>query len=178
MAQELDPTKDHLSEGLDRRGQFDRAIAVLGMMLQRYPDDGYLHMSLYRDYVKRGMYEEAMLHLDRVWTLFGFPHVAVEVRRARAVSGYRGAMRESAKALERLMSTKQDFTPVNIAEFYATLGDKDRAFYWLEQAYVLHDIGMASTDLGLERLNMEFLLDPLRSDPRFKDLVRRVGLPP
>ena len=53
----------------------------------------------------------------------------------------------------------------------------DRAFYWLEQAYSHRDTHGASTDLGLERLNMEFLLDPLRSDPRFKDLVRRIGLP-
>ena len=54
---------------------------------------------------------------------------------------------------------------------------KDRAFYWLEQAYAHHDIGIASTDVGLEMLNTDFLLNPLRSDPRFKDLLRRIGLP-
>jgi hypothetical protein len=74
------------------------------------------------------------------------------------IPGYRGALLESAKAFERLMSTKEAFAPVNIAEFYATLGDKGRAFYWLEQAYVRHDMGMASTDVGLDELNAEFLL--------------------
>jgi hypothetical protein len=80
--------------------------------------------------------------------------------------------------LECLVATKQAFIPFNLAEVYATLGDKDRAFYGLEQAYSHHDIVAASTDLGLERLNTEFLLEPLRSDPRFKDLLRRMGLPP
>jgi hypothetical protein len=67
--------------------------------------------------------------------------------------------------------------PGNVAEFYATLGDKDRAFYWLEEAYARHDLEMASTDACLEVLNWDFRFDPLRSDRRFKDLLRRVGLP-
>jgi hypothetical protein len=76
-----------------------------------------------------------------------------------------------------MIAAHQLFTPVNLADIYAALGDKERAFYWLEQAYAQHDERFAAGDLGLERLNMEYLLDPLRSDPRFKDLVRRVGLP-
>ena len=86
-------------------------------------------------------------------------------------------MREYAKELEHLHATKQIFLPVNLAGVYTTLGDKDRAFYWLEQAYTYRDIPIASTDLGLSSLNIDFLLSPLRSDLRFKDLVRRVGLP-
>ena len=81
------------------------------------------------------------------------------------------------KGWEHLWATHQAFLPINFAEVETTLGDKDRAFYWLEQAYTHHDIEIASTDVGLEALNTDFLLNPLRSDPRFKDLVRRVGLP-
>lgn len=177
IAQELDPASDYLSYALDDRRQIDRAIAMHQMMLKRSPDDGYVHVQLFRDYARNGMHQEAMLHLERTWTLFGYPQVTAEVRRARAVSGYRGAIGESAKAMEHLMATNQAFLPVNIAELYAILGDRDRAFYWLEQSYARHDIGTVSTDVGLEQLNTEFLLDPLRSDPRFKDLVHRVGLP-
>ena len=65
-----------------------------------------------------------------------------------------------------------------MAEVYATLGDKDRAFYWLEQAYSHRDIHAASTDIPIEAITMCFLLDPLRSDPRYGDLLRRSGLPP
>jgi tetratricopeptide (TPR) repeat protein len=177
IAQELDPNHDHLSDALDRRGQHDRAIAMLQMMLKRYPDDGYLHSALFRDYVKTGMYKEAIEEVEHVFSLFGLPEVAARIHHAFVVYGYRGAMRQFAKELEYLAATKQMFVPVNLAEVYATLGDKDRAFYWLEQSYSHHDLELSSTDLGLERLNMEFLLDPIRPDPRFKDLVRRVGLP-
>jgi TolB-like protein/DNA-binding winged helix-turn-helix (wHTH) protein/Tfp pilus assembly protein PilF len=176
IAQELDPNNDHLSDALDRQGQHERAIAMLQMMLKRYPDNGYLHLSLYRDYVKKGMHKEAIQELEKTANLFGFPKPASRIHHAFVSSGYRGAMRQFAWELEDLAATKQAFVPVNLAEVYATLGDKDRAFYWLEQAYADRDLHAASTDLGLERLNTEFLLDPLRSDPRFQDLVRRVGL--
>jgi TolB-like protein/DNA-binding winged helix-turn-helix (wHTH) protein/tetratricopeptide (TPR) repeat protein len=178
IAQELDPNDDHLSDPLSRRGQHDRAIAMLQLMLQRYPDNGYLHLSLYRNYVKNGMHNEAIQELEKTLSLFGFPELASRIHRSFISSGYQGAMRRCADELESLAATKQMFVPVNLAEVYAALGDKDRAFYWLEQAYAHRDLHAASTDLGLERLNIEFLLDPLRSDPRFKDLVRRIGLPP
>jgi TolB-like protein/DNA-binding winged helix-turn-helix (wHTH) protein/Tfp pilus assembly protein PilF len=178
IAQELDPNNDHLSDAFDRRGQHAHAIAMLQIMLKRYPDNGYLHMSLYRDYVENGMHKEAVQELEKTLSLFGFPELASRIHRSFVSSGYRGAMQRCAEELESLAATKQVFVPVNLAEVYAALGDKDRAFYWLEQAYAHRDLHAASTDLGLERLNTEFLLDPLRSDPRFKDLVRRVGLSP
>jgi len=177
IAQELDPSYDHRTDNLARRGQHEQAIAIEEMMLRRNPDNGMEHVLIYREYMRKGMYEEATKHLDEVSILFGVPEIAAESRRARAVSGYRGAIRASLKGWEHLWATHQAFLPVNFAELNAALGDKDRAFYWLEQAYAHHDIGIASTDVGLERLNNDFLLNPLRSDPRFRDLVRRVGLP-
>jgi hypothetical protein len=58
----------------------------------------------------------------------------------------------------------------HIASLYADLGDKDQAFQWLNTAY-------QERDTFLVNLKTDFLLDPLRSDPRFAELVRRVGLP-
>jgi hypothetical protein len=57
-----------------------------------------------------------------------------------------------------------------IASLYADLGDKDQAFRWLNTAYQERDEGLVS-------LRTYFLLDPLRSDARFAELVRKVGLP-
>jgi hypothetical protein len=65
--------------------------------------------------------------------------------------------------------------PGVLAEIYATLGDKDRAFYWLEHAYQhKYNLGF---DGGLLWLKGNQFYGPLRADPRFADLVRRVGLP-
>jgi hypothetical protein len=56
-----------------------------------------------------------------------------------------------------------------IADLYADLGDKEQAFRWLRTAYQERD------SLLLLGLKTDFLLDPLRSDPRFAELVRKVG---
>jgi hypothetical protein len=61
-------------------------------------------------------------------------------------------------------------SPYEIATLYSNLGDKERAFKWLDAAY-------EDRDIGLMRLKTDFLLDPLRSDPRLTELVRKVGLP-
>jgi TolB-like protein/DNA-binding winged helix-turn-helix (wHTH) protein len=175
VAQTLDPSFDHFSDALERQGLFDRAIDMELMLLKRYPHDGYLHVELTRLYLKQGMYKEAYFHMNQAAMAYGFPENPT--RADHDISDYRRAIRDSLRDYEVLITTHQAFIPMNLAEVYAALGDKDRAFYWLEWAYAQHDLGVASGDLHLERLNLEYLLDPIRSDPRFKDLVRRVGLP-
>ena len=58
-----------------------------------------------------------------------------------------------------------------IAASYAELGDSERAFEWLNIAYQEHDEWLLS-------LRTERSFDPIRSDPRFAELMRKVGLPP
>jgi len=182
IAFELDPNNADLfnftlSCGLDTRGEYDRAIAIYQMFLKRDPNNGFTHLGLARDYLRKGMYKEAMPHLEQFWTLFGFPDVAAGVHRALVTSGYRGAILESAKATEHLIASRQAYVPVAAAEFYATGGDKERAFYWLEQAYSHRDFLAAGSDDPVGTISEDLLLEPLRSDPRYKDLLRRVGLP-
>jgi len=176
-AQTLDPGSDHLSDVLERQGQFDRLIDRQQELLKFHPNDGQVHLELFRLYLRKGMYKQASFHLEQAANLFNFPESAAAMRHARAVAGDRSAIRVGLRAWEHAFSTHQIFAPVNLTGVNAALGDTDRAFYWLEQAYDHRDIGFVADDMGLERLNMDFLLDPLRSDPRFKDLVRRVGLP-
>ena len=170
IALELDPNNVELfdydvSSGLELRGEYDRAIAIFQMFLKRDPDNGYTQLAIARGYMKKEMYNEAVPHLEQFWRLFGFPDVSVEEHRALETSGYRGAILESARALEQLIATRQAFGPVTIAEFYATIGNKERAFYWLEQAYAQHDVLIPAliTHLGSSRRSLSLDLSaPIR----------------
>jgi len=84
-------------------------------------------------------------------------------------AGPKGALSKGieARLVERMGGY---FSAYRIAVLYADLGDKDQAFRWLNTAY-------QERDAGLVALKTDFLLDPIRSDPRFAELVRKVGLP-
>jgi adenylate cyclase len=158
IAQELDPNEDHLSQILEMRGEHERAIEVLQRMVDLHPDDGVNPYDLYRTYAAIGMHQEAIQELAKACTLFGWSEIAANLHHAFTVSGYQGAMREWAKQLEHLQATDKAFLPENLAYTYLALGDRDRAFYWLEQAYkhrekVSHDYGLTilQTDPSLIR---------------------------
>jgi eukaryotic-like serine/threonine-protein kinase len=176
IAQGLEPTRDHLSLITYLRGEHDRAIELLLKQVESHPDDGWGHVTLHRWFAVKGMYKESVQEMEKGLTLYGFREMETHVHRAFATSGYKGAMQEAAKQFEHLHATNQIFWPMTLAQLYAGLGDKDRAFYWMEQAYKYRD--RIGGDFGLEFVRLEPMLDPLRSDPRYKDLIRRVGLPP
>jgi len=83
-----------------------------------------------------------------------------------------GQTAEAMKAIARLQDQvrKNGVGRYEIALIYTGLGKKQEAFQWLEEAYQTHDV-------GLIYLKIDPCLDPLRPDPRFEDLIRRVGLP-
>jgi tetratricopeptide (TPR) repeat protein len=89
---------------------------------------------------------------------------------AYAVSGDKD---EACKVLEKLkeISTQRDVAPHNAAVIYSRLGDKDAAFDWLDRAF-----NERSYLLGVY-LNTDSRLDNLRSDPRFRELHRKMNLP-
>ena len=176
IAQRLDPFDDDSAVGLYFARDYDGSIAMLRMMLQRDPNVGMWRCDLFPDYAMKGMYKESIQELEHCYALFGASEAAANIRRAFEVSRYYGAIRQWAKEIEQLQATHQAFLPGNLAEAYAILGDKDRAFYWLEQAYEHRE--MVSFDGGVFFLSAEPMYDPLRSDPRFKELERRVGLQP
>jgi TolB-like protein/Flp pilus assembly protein TadD len=176
LAQELDPNADHLSNILCWRGEYDRAIEIFQRIAASHPDDGMAHYSLYRAYAQKGAHEEAVEELVKAANLFGMSDLASNLKRVFAASGWRGAMRQFAKDMETLQAAGLEFVPENLAVAYVALGDKDRAFYWLQQGYDHRE--MVSHDWGVMILKVDPLLVPLRSDPRYKDLLRRMGLPP
>jgi tetratricopeptide (TPR) repeat protein len=95
---------------------------------------------------------------------------------AKASIGYAYAKSGKADEARKIISelaeaSKLDEPPLTIAAIYASLGDKDTAFEWLEKAY-------AARGSRIIDINKDPMLDELRSDPRFQDFLRRLSLAP
>jgi len=89
-------------------------------------------------------------------------------------AGYRkGKLKGACTAIIELRKNKsrtEYISPYEIATSYALMGDRDQAFDWLEKAF-------KERSTGLEYIKSEDFFDGLRSDPRYSDLLRRMGLP-
>jgi tetratricopeptide (TPR) repeat protein len=112
------------------------------------------------------MYEEAIRNFQK---LGDHPHALGHMGNAYARWGKVAEARALIPRLEEHVRTNA-VGWYETALVYAGLGEKDEAFAWLEKPY-------KARDKGLTYLKIDPCLDPLRSDPRFEDLVRRVGLP-
>jgi len=175
IAQELDPNQDHLADPLYVRGQFDRAIALRQKTALRDPGLGYNHYALAMNYAQKGMFNQFVLEMGKAGTLFGMPEIGGRLQHAYDQSGGQAALRQWAKELERYAAKGELYLPRDLAELYATLGDKDRAFHWLEEYRQHHQIATAQVG-GCFKCDP--WLAPVRSDPRFSDFLRRIGMPP
>jgi len=183
VAQTLDPNPDHLPwatdlpEALIRRGDYDQAIKLLLQIEEAYPNDGQTHVNLSESYGRKGMYSESIRELGRACALYGHPEIQTRLDRAYRRSGYRGALKQWAKEIEQLQDTKQAYMPVYLATVYAKYGEIDRAFYWLEQGYRFRNNFGLGTNLA-NWLKAEPWPKAMLNDPRYSDLLRRVGFPP
>lgn len=175
IAQELDPNQDHLSTALYRRGEYDRAIELALKKAESHPEDGVNHWFLSEIYAQKGLYKKWDQEVEKALIWFDLPQAANRIHRAFVTAGYRGALLQDARELERLIAEKQAYFPGVLAEVYAKLGDKDKAFYWLGQGVENLQMTVSEPLLGYEYAEPGFA--SLRSDPRLKDLHRRMGLP-
>ena len=175
IAQELDPIQDHLADPLYNRGQFDRAIEIRQKIGLRDPGGFYNHYALAMIYGRKQMFKEFVVEMGAAATLVGMPEVAGRLQHAYDQSGGQGALREWTKELEHFAVSKELYLPGNLAVLYADLGDRDRSFYWLEQYRQHHDLATAETTCCF-KTNPSFA--PIRSDPRFSEFLRHVGLQP
>jgi TolB-like protein/DNA-binding winged helix-turn-helix (wHTH) protein len=186
IAQHLDPNPDSadqvsfLADAMASRGDCDHAMELAARVLESQPGDAQTHLLLSGCYKDKHMYREAIEELGRHAALWGYPEVEPHLRRAFAVSGYTGALRQYVQDIEQLQATQRLYIPTYLAEQYLELGDKDRAFHWLEEAYTLRNSRRSpcSMDppptgtLGAMRRDPRY-----SSDPRFLDLLRRIRFP-
>jgi adenylate cyclase len=168
LAQSFDPENDHMAHAFYWTRQFDRAIALYQSQARLRPSDFWPHYQLANIYALMGKNENAISEWQKMGTVLEYNDISADIGRAYQTDGYKNALRVFTRELEGV-SRKASFIPSwFIASIYGYMGNEDRAFAWLEKAYDARD--------GMESLN-EPMWDPLRPDPRFKDLVRRVGLP-
>jgi TolB-like protein/DNA-binding winged helix-turn-helix (wHTH) protein len=119
---------------------------------------------------KAGRDKEAVDVWQEWMRKMGYTEVARALGRGYTKEGYAGAMREWAKAGESVAKDRY-VVRCMMVYMYGVLGDRDRAFAWLEKAFAEHESSMPS-------LKVFLAWDPIRSDPRFGQMIRRVGLPP
>ncbi len=175
-AESLDPLSmiimaDVAGEALIPAGQYEQAIQQCRKILEMDPQFALAHWNLGRAYQGKGMYNEALAEMQKAADLSGRSSVFIShLGRAEALAGRRD---KAIKILNELKTrSKREFvSPSVFVLIYAALGDKDRAFAWLEKAYQVR------SDIIVE-LKVAPELDPLRSDPRFQDLLRRMNFPP
>jgi TolB-like protein/predicted Zn-dependent protease len=174
-AQELDPLSLPINMTLGwllcDAGQVDEGIEQLRKTIEMDPSFIIAHHRLGLAYERKGMYGEAIAEFKKVFDLSGGKPLGIAtLAQAYAMSGKREpAQKALAELLE--LSKQRYVSSAGIAIIYAALDDKEHAFAWLEKSVEDHDLITA-------RLKVDPRFDSLRSDPRFADLVRRVGLQP
>ena len=156
---------------------YDRSIEMAERMLKIQPNNGWLYLSLFDNYWAKGRFQESIQEVEKAVSSFGFVENAARIDRALVSKGPQAAMKQYALECETVAAAKQAYMPVNTAAAYAFLGDKGRAMYWLEQAYEHHEQHWVTTDIPLEVISADPMFESLRSDPRFKDLLRRIDVP-
>ena len=175
-AHQLDPLSPTISfqGGLTRlfARQYDEAIVICNKVVSENPTFAAAHFCLANAYWGKRMYSKVIDELKAFGQLSGDRNeseFASAMEQGFHSGGWKGALTRGIELRQAERETGYK-SACEIADFYAELGNKDQAFRWLNTAYQERDVRL----LGLKTT---FLLDPIRSDPRFAELVRKVGLP-
>jgi TolB-like protein/Flp pilus assembly protein TadD len=159
-----------LAYGLYANRQFDQSLDAYRKGAELDPNFPVVPFLPGQIYERKGAYQEAIAECQKTIASRGREPAAVSaLGYAEAMSG---AKSEAQKIANELVARWQQhyFPPFLIALVYTALDDKDQAFAWLNKAF-------AERDSQLTWVNTERQLDSLHSDPRFADLLRRMGLP-
>lgn len=168
--QVLDPETDRVAWVFYCERRFDRFIEIKRSYISRHEFDPLAHFQLGYGYERAHMYKEAVDEWAEAMSGFGDDNLARDLRYGYTKTGFRGAMRAWAAGLEMIAKQGGAVQPDLLAYQYSLLGERDRAFAWLEKSMEMHTAQPPA-------FKVDPTLDDLRSDPRFADLLRRVGLP-
>ena len=174
-AQELDPLSMIINAAIAWAfyfaRQYHRVIEQCRKTLEMDPNFVVARAWLGQTYLQIGAFHDAIIEFQKAIELSeGSPIYVAMLGHGHAVAG---DVPEAQKLLDQLkkLSIGAYVPSYNIGEVYIGLGDTDKAFEWLQKAY-------EERSRALVFLNVEPRLDPLRSDPRFEDLLCRMNFPP
>jgi tetratricopeptide (TPR) repeat protein len=172
LAQSLSPAHDYFNDHFAVLQRTDRTLDQQRQTLEENtPNNPFVLMIMAKNYGISGRFKESVEMWERCLTLYGRPDFASVLRKAEDTGGPRFALEEWMRTVEDY-SGQHDDLHVGMAAFtYSSLGNNDRAFAWLDKA-------VEQRDWCIPFLKRDNVWNPLRSDPRFKNLLRRVGLPP
>jgi tetratricopeptide (TPR) repeat protein len=162
----------NLASGYGSARQYDLALYQYKKTIEIDPNYASAHNNLADTYRDMGKYDLWLEEWKRGATLADDRErlaIAEETARAYAKGGLRAAVSRMIE-LRKQLARRRYVDPASIAYDYATLGDKDQAFFWLEKAY-------SEKAESLQFLKVVKEMDPFRSDPRYIDLLTRMGLP-
>ena len=148
----------------------DLALERAQSLVDLAPNYAWVHFDLGLIYEQMGRAEDAVQEFLKAELLFGTdPRRIAQLKEAFAKSGARGYWKRTLENYKE--SAKSQYVPsVMVAEACVRVGDKECAFQWLEKGFQERD------DLMIN-LKVEPIFDAIRSDPRYEDLVHRVGIP-
>jgi tetratricopeptide (TPR) repeat protein len=151
--------------------RYDDAIAQARTALSMQPDAPVATAAIILSLHEKQRYNDVIAIAADVYrgSLYGYPEVAEALERGYAELGYVGAWRR-ASDVEAARHGAEPGVAFDVAGNLVMAGEKARALDWLEKA-------LAQRDPNLPYLSCWPLWDPLRSDPRFQAVLRRIGLP-
>jgi tetratricopeptide (TPR) repeat protein len=171
-ALELDPfnpmTQSFYGMVLYSLRRYDDCIAQCQEVLRTAPNHWLALSGLWYAFYEKGMYEESLAAAKALYAAEGNRQAVEALERGYAEGGYQGAMSLAAETLAA--SSAAVALTTNTAILYVFAGINDRALEWLERCF-------EARDPNVPYIGIEPAFDPLRDDPRFQDLVRRLNLP-
>jgi TolB-like protein/DNA-binding winged helix-turn-helix (wHTH) protein/Flp pilus assembly protein TadD len=173
MALQVDPVSlwaiDSLSAQLYWARRYGEAVELARKSVEMDPNRVGGHFWLGLALEQKHDFPESIARLKRAVELSHDKWGMAFVAHARALSGDKAGARKILEDLEQ-RSNREYVSPWWMAMVYPDLGDKQKAFFWLEKAYRGREHDLVFSQVWP-------MFDSLRSDPRYKDLIRRVGLP-
>lgn len=173
-ALDLEPTSlvmnTFLGATLYFAGRYDDAIQQCRRTIEMDSNFAVAHWHLGLALEQKGMFDDAIAELQRAITISGSsPLMIAALGHACAKAGKRNEATRILDELQKLSAVRY-VSSYELAAIYVALGEREQAFQWLERSYKERSFHLVNV-----KVRPEFA--PLQPDPRFQDLVRRIGLP-